>query len=288
MALDRDMALAKYSANLPDSKYRGHYLRYANNFLDYAEALDKETVNKYIAKLRKQKRSPGTMNFAFRVIRRLFVVNDLEWPFRRGEAPLITQRDEHKPALDPELIKEMIITARDGKLSSEECCFFALSTTYGLRREEMVNLTPGDINLANKTIFISTIKHGRQRYHLIPEEILPYLQEHDFNQEYSLVKMSQMFWGVVNGAGLQALNSNRLGWHSIRRSLLSLLHRSGLDPFTVHNFMRWKGGVETSLAIDARYHATSFVGLDGEKPIALEAEGDIEVFESHPFISLWR
>ena len=151
----------------------------------------------------------------------------------------------------------------------------------------MVNLTPGDIDLASKTIFINTIKHGRQRYHLIPEEILPYLQEHDFNQEYSLVKMSQMFWRVVNGAGLQALNSNRLGWHSIRRTLFTELIDAGLNPLAARDFLRWKGTVG-EFAMPSRYYGNIIVGLDGEKPIALEAEGDIEVFESHPFIPLWR
>ena len=288
MIPNKDELLAKYSSNLPESRYSKHYLSYARNFLDSADTLDKEAVNKHLSKLKRKKQSPGTRNFAFRVIRRLFVVNGLEWPFKRGEAPLITQRDEYKPALALEIIKIMIEAAKGGKLTDEGTCFLSLSTTYGERREEMVNLKPGDIDLINKTIFISTIKHGRQRYHLIPGEIEPYLQKHDFNQEYSLGRMSQIFWEIIYQSGLGALRSKRLGWHSIRRSLLSLLHKSGLDPFTVHSFMRWKGGMEADLAIDARYHATSFISLDGETPVALEAEGDKEVFEKHPFIPLWR
>ncbi|MBA7465026.1 hypothetical protein ES707_00187 [subsurface metagenome] len=286
--IDKDELLAKYSSNLPDGKYRNHYLSYAQNFLAYADSLDKETVTKYLAKLKRQGKKPGTINFAFRVIRRVFVVNKRDWPFRRGEAPPITQRDEHKPALDPELIKVMIKAAKDGKLHADEALALALSTTYGLRREEMCNLEPRDVDLKQNTIFISTIKHGRQRYHLIPPEIKPYLAEHDFNEECSLIKMSQLFWRIVNGSGLEALRGHRLGWHSIRRPLLSLLHSSGLDPFAVHSFMRWKGGMEADLAIDARYHATSFVGLDGEKPITMEAQSDKEIFEKHPFLEFWR
>jgi len=286
--MDKQELIGKYSSNLPDSKYRAHYLSYARGFLDYADSMDKETVNKYISKLRRQKRSPGTMNFAFRVVRRLFVVNGLEWPFRRGEAPQITQRDEHKPALDPELIKTMIGAAMDGKLDAEEACFLALSTTYGLRREEMVDLKAPDVDLPSRTVFVSTIKHGRQRYHLIPDEIEPYLAGHDFDREYSLVKMSQMFWRIVKGSELGALRSNRLGWHSIRRTLFTELIEAGLNPLAARDFLRWKG-TTGELAMPARYYGNVIVGLNGSKAVTTEAKEDEEIFlGKHPFVPLWR
>jgi len=286
-SLNKDDLLLKYSSNLSDSKYKNHYLSYAENFLSYADAPDRENINKYLGRLKKEGRSAGTVNFAFRVIHRLFEVNNIDWPFRRGEAPQIGQRDENKPALEPEVVKAMIDAAKDDKLEADEMCFLALSTTYGLRREEMVNLTPADISLADKVIFISTIKHGRQRYHLIPPEIEAYVGRHDFSRQYSLTGMSQLFWQIVNRSGLAALKGHRLGWHSIRRTLLTLLHRSGLDPFAVHSFMRWKGSTQGDLAIDVRYHATSFVGLEGETAVSGEAESDREIFEKHPFILFW-
>lgn len=285
--LNKDDLLLKYSSNLSASEHKNHYLSYAKNFLSHIDALDRENINKYLGQLRKEGRSAGTVNFAFRVIHRLFVVNNIDWPFRRGEAPQIGQRDENKPALEPEVVKAMIDTAKNDKLEADETCFLALSTTYGLRREEMVSLTSADISLADKVIFISTIKHGRQRYHLIPSEIEPYLQQHDFSRQYSLTGMSQIFWQIVNRSGLGVLKGHRLGWHSIRRTLLTLLHGSGLDPFAVHSFMRWKGGTQGDLAIDIRYHATSYVGLEGERAVSQEAESDKGIFEKHPFIPFW-
>lgn len=281
--------LSNYASNLSGSKNKNHYLSYAKDFLDYADALDKENVTKYINKLRRQHRRPGTVNFAFRVIRRLFVVNGLEkdWPFRRGEAPQIGQRDELKPALDPEVIKIMIEAAKDGKLESNEVCFLALSTIYGLRRGEMCKLTSNDIDLKSYTFFVSTEKMGRQRYHLIPEEIRAYLQSHDFNIHYGDGRMSQLFWSIINKCGLESLKTENLGWHSIRRSLLTLLHQSGIDPFAIHAFMRWKGA-ERDLAMDVRYHATHFVGLEGRKVVTREAESDKEVFDKHPLLKFWR
>jgi len=279
--------LSKYESNLSGSKNKNHYLSYAGGFLDYANSLDKENINNYIKKLKRQGRSPGTLNFAFRVIRRLFAVNGLDWPFRRGEAPPIGQRDEIKPALDPEVIKTMIQTAKDDGLNNDESCFLALSTVYGLRREEMYNLVSKDIDFKGNTIFISTVKSGRQRYHLIPPEIKPYLERHDFETRYSDTAMSQMFWRIINKSKLEVFRSERLGWHSIRRTLITLLHQSGVDPFTVHQFMRWKGA-QRDMAMDTRYHATHFIGLEGTKVVAFEAQSDKEVFKKHPLLKLWR
>lgn len=280
--------LEKYTSNLAGSRNKNHYLSYAEDFLDHADGLNKESIVKYAERLRRRKRKAGTINFAFRVVRRLFVVNGIEWPFLRGEAPPIGQRDEYKPALDPELIRIMIDKAKSGKLATDEAAFLALSTTYGLRREEMLDLKPEDVDLTNNMIFIATIKHGRQRYHLVPQEIKKYLEAHDFNTRYSLTGMAQVFWRIVNNSGLEQLKEHRLGWHSIRRTVLSVLHTAGLDPFSVHQYLRWKGGAEGDLAMDARYHATSFIGLQGTRVVALEAEGDKEIFARHPLLAMWR
>lgn len=286
--MNKTELLEKYASNLAGSKNRNHYLSYAGDFLDHADGLNKESVVKYAERLRRRKRSAGTINFAFRVVRRLFVVNGIEWPFLRGEAPPIGQRDEYKPALDPELIKIMIDKAKSGKLATDEAAFLALSTTYGLRREEMLDLKPEDVDLINNMIFIATIKHGRQRYHLVPQEIKKYLEAHDFSARYSLTGMGQVFWRIVNNSGLEQLKEHRLGWHAIRRTVLSVLHTAGLDPFSVHQYLRWKGGAEGDLAMDVRYHATSFIGLQGTRVVALEAEGDKDIFAKHPLLAMWR
>jgi len=284
---ERDDLLQKYASNLPNSRSRNHFVSYARNFLDSADALDKEGINRHLAKLKRQGKSPGTINFAFRVLRTLFNVNKLDWPFRRGEAPLIGQRDEYKPALDPELIKIMVEAAKNGRLDISSACFLALSTVYGLRREEMCDLEPGDVDLEANTIFINTVKFGRERYHLIPAEIKPYLEGHDFSKRYNLTQMSQLFWVVVNRSGLQSLKPHRLGWHSIRHTVKTLLDDSGLSLYAVHDFMRWKS-VERQFAMDVRYHATHFVGLEGTRVVTQEAESDREIFEKHPLLEFWR
>ena len=280
---ERDDLLQKYASNLPDSSSRNQYVSYARNFLDSADALDKESINRYLAKLKRQGKKTGTVNFAFRVIRTLFNVNKLDWPFRRGEAPLIRQRDEYKPALAPELIRIMVEAAKNGRLDTSPACFLALSTVYGLRREEMCDLQPGDVDLKADTIFINTAKHGRERYHLIPAEIKPYLEGHDFSKRYNLTQMSQLFWVVVNRSGLEALRPQRLGWHAIRHTVSTLLDDSGLSLYAVHDFMRWKS-VERGFAMGMRYHATHFVGLEGTRVVTEEASTPYGIVQKHyPF-----
>lgn len=295
--MDKQALLNKYISNLGESKYRSLYVSYAKRFLESTDATDKETVSKFLADLRKEGKSPGTVHFVFGVIRRLFKVNELnksatgvdrlEWPYRRGEAPQVRQRDVYKPGLDTEVMAMMIEVAKEGKIDADPACFLALSTTYGLRRQEMCDLQPGDVDLGGGTIFISTVKFGRERYHLIPEEIIPYLAKHDFKKRYSPLQMSSMFWVVVNSAGLKQLKSKKLGWHSIRRSLLHLLYDAGLNPQAIHQFMRWRGA-SPEFAMDTRYYATTFVGLETTRPAAAEAEPDREIFSKHPLLCFWR
>jgi len=181
----------------------------------------------------------------------------------------------------------MVEAAKDDRLDTAPACFLALSTVYGLRREEMCALESGDVDLKHGSIFISTIKHGRERYHLIPAEIKPYLEAHDFSKSYNLTQMSRLFWVIVNGSGLEALKPQRLGWHSIRHTVKTLLDDSGLSLIAVHQFMRWKGA-EREFAMDVRYHASHFVGLDGARVVTEEAESDKEIFEKHPLLQFWR
>lgn len=281
-----DEFLSNYERMLSEGNKR-FYLHYAKDFLEFAQGkeLTRETVGSYLNHLKETKNyKQGSLNFVFRVIRTLYRRNGLEWSFRRGEAPQIGQRDENKPALDPDSIKQMIMAKE--RLEADECAFLALSTTYGLRRSEMSQLKPEDVSIKDRLIYIKTLRSGRQRFHLIPQEIIPILSSHDFSRKYSEFKMSQLFWSVVDKSGLQPLEAFDLGFHSIRRSLLTLLVRSGLDVLLVRNFLRWKGGESSDMP--SRYYATSWVGVSGTKPVAEEAVADEEVFKVHPFVKFFK
>lgn len=285
--MNKEKILATYAANLPpDSKQRSHYIKYAEEFIDYAKSLDRENVNAFVSRLQHKGNRPGTVNFIFRVIRRLFSVNGVEWPFRRGEGPKVDEMDEYRPELELELVVKMIQTARSGEIGTAESCMLALATTYAFRREEMANLTPTDVDLEAGMIICRAAKGGRVRVHRIPEAILPYLQAHDFSTTYSPRQMSQMFWRIVNASGLEELQEHRLGWHVFRHLVPKLLRESGIDAVAVHRFMGWSGARD-ELAMDIRYHSTTVIGLKGRKPVLDRAKGDIEIFQKHPLLKIW-
>lgn len=284
--MDRQALLQRYADNLSNSTCRNQYIAHGKHFLDNSSGIDRESVDRYIAALQEEYR-PGYVNVKFRAIRRLFNVNGLPWPYRRGEAPLIKERDEYRPQLSVEIVEAIIMAAKGGRLFPYEQCFVALATTYGLRRVEMISLRPQDVNLDNSAIFISTAKFGRERYHLLPEEIKPYLEAHDFDREYSLSLMTVTFNRIVLKATKGQVNIHPLGWHSVRRALYDGLVTNGVNMLDTRRFMRWKSA-SGEMAMPARYHGNVVVGMGTKAPVLNEAQKDKEIFELHPFLPFWR
>lgn len=291
--MDKLEILKNYSKGLGSKgKTRSLYLRYAEDFLDYAgNSFDREIIDKYLDHLRrKHKYSDGSVNFVFRVIRTLFNRSEvalrqegIEWPFRRGESPQIREDNIKAPALDPNLIIEMIQATKSGG-APDEIAFLALSTTYGLRKVEMVELSESDVKLKDRAIHIATAKHGRERTHLIPESIVPYLAQYDFNDTISEFGIFVLWYRLEYKIGLT--HTEQVGFHSVRRTLNTLLHDK-LPELTVMSFMRWKQ--RTSSHMPFRYSAQSFVGREGisTKVIGEALDVDSKVFAVHPFIKYW-
>jgi len=284
--LDKTKLLKVYADNLAKSDNRNHYLTYAKRFLDSADGLDRASVDRFITDMALNYK-PSSVNFAFRVIRRLFNVNDLPWPYRKGEAPAIGQRDEYRPQLSTRIIEMMITAAKTDRLLPHEQCFLALSTIYGLRRGELANLKPDDIDLKHGVfLYVATMKAGRERYHLIPNEVRPYIEAHDFNDRWAVATMTQVLKRILAKSGAGELRKHRLGWHGIRRALLDGLIDNGVSVLAARAFLRWKGG-EGDMAMPARYYGNVVVDLAETGPVLEEAKGDEEIFERHPFLPFW-
>jgi len=287
--IDKSKLLKQYAENLEQSSQKNHYLSYARHFLDNTEGLDRASIDRHIEKLQNHYR-PSTVNFAFRVIHRLFVVNGLSWPYRRREAPQIGQRDEYRPQLSPRVIQVMVESAKRGDLLPCERCFLALSTVFGLRRAEIANLRPRDINLRAGSIYVATPNSGRERYHLIPNEIRPYIKAHDFNQRYAPSTITQIFERILVKSGAGKLRRERLGWHSILRALLNNLVNSGVSVPAARAFLRWKGAKGETATPD-RWYGNVLVDLGRTEPLpekTREDGGDEEILAKHPFLGFWR
>lgn len=285
--------LANYEKGLSaKGPNRNLYSKYASDFLAFSGGrFDRATLDRYIEHLKKNKMSDGTINFAFRVIRTLFNRNEdelkaagAEWPYRRGEAPQIREDEVEAPALDPDCILDMIRGVRKSGDAADRA-YLALSTVYGLRRVELTNIRADDIHLDDRTIHIATAKHGRERTHMIPDQIVPYLRAYDFDKPASMRGLLVVWRRAEHFAGMRHIKD--VGWHSVRRTLDTLLLHSGIAETTVMSFMRWKQKTSSNMAF--RYSAQTFVGR-GEKTRKLGAsflKVDEEVFAKHPFLEAW-
>lgn len=279
--------LEQYSKGLGSTgATRNLYLHYATDFLNYAEGkFDKGVVNNYLLHLKHtHKYSDGTIDFAFRVARTLLKRNSIDWPFARGEGPQIREDSIKAPALDPDIIGEMVqAIKKDGE--PDEKAFLAISTIYGTRRIEMVELSTEDVNIKGRTIHIATVKHGRERTHIIPEEIAPYLELYSFDNKRSEFELFTLWYRIEYKIGLE--HTDQVGWHSIRRTLDTLL-LDHLPDTVVMSFLRWKQ--RTSSSMPFRYSAQRFVGREGTttKVVGKAKDVDSKVFEIHPFLEYWK
>jgi integrase len=289
----KEEMLERYATRLSSTgDVRKHLLSFAKEFIDYSEGKwDRQTLDKYFAHIKKKHDyGDSSMNFSFRVIRTVFNRNGLDWPYNRGEAPMIRESEINAPALNPITVKRMIEAVKASKNRTAQA-LLAISTTYGLRRQEMMNLTEDNIDYDSKTLFVATLKHGRERTHLLPDEIAFYTSMYDFDIERSENSMINMWYQIEDMIGLHHLD--HVGWHSVRRTLDTVLLHS-FPETTVSSFLRWKQATSSNMAF--RYSKTKFVG-EAEDVTELSSESmgvDQLIFGKdengnykHPFLGSW-
>ena len=245
---------------------------YAKLWLDFAsrppEKWDRSLVISFLKRLEAEGYAKGTQRNIFQIVKRVFDAAVAPWPMGKRGAPKVQAADVVKPAAELDEIRTMVVAARTGKLEADQACFLALSTTYGLRREELVRIGGNHVDYKMERIWIDTCKGGVQRYQVIPCEIVPYLRSHDFNKAYSLFDMSSLYGEIEEKAGVP--HRDGAGWHSPRRALDTILVQ--WDYIRCKIFLRWKLTGDMALA---------YVTLD---PLKV----DREVFEVHPFLPFWR
>ncbi len=293
--MDKDILLQRYEKGLASSgKIRGLYLRYAREFLDFSDGkFDHETILKYLDYLkRKHKYSDGTVNFVFRLIHTLYNRNSAyliregtKWPFGRGETPRIRQNKVVALELDRDVVIEMIEMVK-AKGEADEKAFLALSTTYGLRRQEMTGLRAEDLDMDNRTIQIATGKQREQRTtHTISSDIVPALSEYHFSTSISEFRLISVWYRIEWRIGLPHVD--QVGWLSIRRTLYTLL-RDQVPGYVLDSFMRWKR--QRPFQASLSNSAQRVVGRGAISPARINGPRDIDerVFSVHPFLKYWK
>ncbi|GAI86401.1 unnamed protein product, partial [marine sediment metagenome] len=196
------------------------------------EKYDRSDVVKFLAWERTQDFSQNSINTHLRPIKLLAQIQD--WPFPKLSMRKVRDEDITRTTFSKEQVISLIQMGRQ-LLTPKEISFLALSTTYGLRREEMSKPEPPD--MADGKITIHTIKGGPETTHLIPPEIVPYL---DSFSPYGKDYMSHLFLKMLYKTGIRV--GAGYGWHSIRRALITDLVLAEASVINMMRFMRWSEG----------------------------------------------
>lgn len=245
---------------------------YARKWLDFAsrppEQWDRSLVIRFLKRLETEGYAKSPQRNIFQITKRVFDAAQVPWPMGKRGAPRVQPSDMVTPALELDEVRAMVEAAKAGELQVDQACFLASSMTYGLRREELVRIQPGDVNYKKQTIYVRTCKGGVERDQALAPEIVPFLERHDFSRQYSLFEMSRIYLEIEKRVGLNHVDG--AGWHSPRRSLDTILVQ--WDYIRTKIFLRWRLTGDMALA---------YVTLD---PLKV----DREVFQAHPFLPFWR
>jgi len=225
---------------------------------------DRDDVIRYLCYLREQGYKQSSIDVMVRPLKLLAQIQG--WPFPRLAMPKVRDGDISRPILSHE---EVCLMIRRGKevLSARELAYLALSTTYGLRREELSGL--GRID---GKVTVDTVKGGPVTTHVVPGEIKPYLAGYE---RTGVRYMSFVFQRVIKKLSI-TLPSRNYGWHAIRRALATELLYTDVSLVNLLRFMRW-----SDASLKGGFGVLAIYGKRNQEEI------DRSVFKVHPFLPIW-
>ena len=237
-------------------------------------------LRRYFLHRRDEGISDSSLRTTFAVLQKLYKANHWDWPLTKEDRPDLSS-EITTPAFTREEVEQLI--QKRELYSKGECFYLAMATIYAPRRIELARIKKRDIK--GNTIYIDTAKGGEKRTHLIPDEILPYIEAYH-PKEHSVRALTFMFDRIcVKGLGEK---KQGYGFHSFRRTLDTLLPialAKADKPLTlIGYFMRW-----SRKSIGTRFLGTPMGGVYA-RPEVMSSDPffvDREVFEVHPFLPLW-
>jgi site-specific recombinase XerD len=178
-------------------------------------------------------------------------INAIKFFFGRGYNKRIEDRYILRPRKEhylPDYFSKEEISAIINQLDNiKHRLLIILGYSAGLRRSEIQNLKPGDIDTRKNLVFIRNAKGKKDRYSVIPygiKELLGrYLAEYKPRQylfesnkpgeKYSFSSMTQILKRAAKSAGIQ----RRVHLHMLRHSFATHLLEEGHDIRYVQEFL---------------------------------------------------
>jgi hypothetical protein len=225
---------------------------------------DRDDVIRYLCCLREKGYRQSSIDVMVRPVKLLAQIQG--WSFPRLTMPKVRDSDISRPILNHEEVCMMI---RRGKkvLSERELAYLALSSTYGLRREELSGL--GRID---GKVTVDTVKGGPVTTHVVPDEIKPYLAGY---KRTGVRYMSFVFGRIIKKVSIH-LPSENYGWHAIRRALATELLYTDVSLINLVRFMRWSDST-----VKGGFGMLAIYGKRNQEEV------DRSVFKVHPYLPIW-
>jgi len=226
----------------------------------------RQDVVKFLAQLRSEGHKQNSINTMIRPVKLLAEIQ--KWPdgFPRLAMPKVRSDEIDRPFLTHDEVCELIRRAKV-LCNKRELAYLALSTTYGLRREELTDLKFGD-----GVVTVDTVKGGVVTTHIIPEAIKPYVEGY---KPTSIYYMTLIFKRIIRKLDMK-LNGKAYGWHAIRRALATELIEGEISALNIVRFMRW-----ADTLVKGEFGMLVVYAKRNQELI------DLSVFEVHPFLSIW-
>lgn len=259
------------------------YLQTGKTFLNWRQGDGPPTdmqLRRFFVYRREKGISERTLTKEFIQLRKLCLANKWDWPFIPDDRP-VSEEEPYAPAFTPEEIVQLIYSYP--KLTKSEAFYLAVSTTWGVRREELRRMVKRDFN--ETSVKIMTAKHGRRVEHLIPEQIKPVMMSYH-PAVHNRDSFTYMFYRIMDKAGFPRRKG--YGFHSIRRTLRTVLEWNLAEqrkPMSlVADYMGWS---KTQKGIV--YGGAAMLGVYAHQEIMSGDKFAIDriIYNVHPFIDYW-
>ena len=204
--------------------------------------ITKEEIEAYFFKLLKDNKSKSSIEVARCAL--LFFYQAIGQPEVMGQIPRVKR---NKPSLNRTLEKEEVVRLIEAVSDRKMRLILMLMYSSGLRVSEAIRLRVQDIESKNKRIYVSTSKHGKDRYTILSEKFLIELRRY-FNwyrpQNYFFPSSGKS--GLVTPTAIQSSFKQALKMsgikknatlHWLRHSFATHLLDDGADLRMVQQFL---------------------------------------------------
>jgi hypothetical protein len=262
------------------------YPRIVETFIDYIgvkQTYTKSDTVRFLNHILNSGLSKNYARWSAYILKQFYESLGIEFPLKAKELPQVEPGDVTAPVFGPDYIRSLVEAVK-GKGTPMMKAYLSLSTTFGMRREELASLTGS--SFSNHTITIKTVKGGEIRSFSVPEQIRPFVDDFNFRKVHpqtmtNLIKKIQLISGFKHEQGD--------GWHCVPPGEL-VLTKTGfknIEEVKIGDFV-YCGQPENSNASTGGFSCVvdTFVHPYEGDLITIKAHGllPIQVTPNHPLL----